>query len=89
LRVFFGNCGERLRAGATYLSLLILLTSLRHVNVPLPEIEPHCIQIGSRDDTETARAAGGNAEKAPAADFAAGQKPACASYAAQHEMPAD
>jgi hypothetical protein len=89
LRVFFGNCGERLRAGATYLSLLILLTSLRHVNVPLPEIEPHCIQIGSHDGTKTARAARGNAENAPGADFAAETKPACAPDAAQHEMPAD
>ena len=37
--------GASAYGGATYLSPPILLTSLRHVNVPPTEIKLHCIQM--------------------------------------------
>ena len=54
--------GERL-GGATCLSLPILLMSLRHVNVRLPKIELHCMQISSYSLAETALALRRNIEK--------------------------
>jgi hypothetical protein len=63
--------------------------SLRHVNVRLPKIELHCMQISSYSLAETALVLAEISKKSMAAGFAASPKGTYTSHAAQQRMPAD